>query len=68
MGETTEMDGGGLDPSCKGVLGGLGGAFDSPSSQLFAELTMDTGRPVVNWSAERRPGETSSPECRGSRS
>lgn len=64
IGEISVIGGGGLPSSCKGVLGGLGGTFDIGSSQLGAELTIDTGRAVENCSCERRPGETSSPECR----
>jgi hypothetical protein len=56
--------------SWSGVLGGLGGAcacaYCRRSSKLGrSKLTIESGRPELNCSSDRRPGETNSPECRG---
>jgi hypothetical protein len=56
--------------SWSGVFGGLGGAcacaYCRRSSKLGrSKLTIESGRPELNCSSERRPGETNSPECRG---
>lgn len=54
--------GGGFRPSCRGVLGGRGGGSKLRRGDPVYD---ETGRSVENCSPELRPGETSSPECRG---
>lgn len=50
-------------PSWRGVLGGRGGGSKVSRGDSWYEC----GRWVENCSLELRPGETSSPECRGGR-